>query len=125
MKYKYYDIDKKGCILRSLTKAYNKDATIIEDELIKISNELSYDDYRLVEVFERFILNNNGTKLDHYQNMLVKDLDLKGTYIIFCFKDDFYHMVTVIDNVMYDKSDETLNLSVINIYEVKYDNEIR
>ena len=34
-------------------------------------------------------------------------------------------MVTVIDNVMYDKSDETLNLSVINIYEVKYDNEIR
>ena len=30
-----------------------------------------------------------------------------------------------IDNVMYDKSDETLNLSVINIYEVKYDNEIR
>ena len=90
MKYEYYDIDKKGCILRSLTKAYNKDATIIEDELIKISNELSYDDYRLVEVFERFILNNNGTKLDHYQNMLVKDLDLKGTYIIFCFKDDFF-----------------------------------
>ena len=33
-------------------------------------------------------------------------------------KKDFYHMVTIIDNVLYDKDDRSLDLYVLNIYKV-------
>ena len=47
-------------------------------------------------------------------NPLVLD---NGKYAIFAFKDDWYHMFTIIDNTIYDKDNSCLDLSVISIYK--------
>ena len=48
----------------------------------------------------------------------VKDLKLdNNSYIVFCYnKKDWYHMIPIIDNTIYDKSNECLELEVIKIY---------
>ena len=53
-------------------------------------------------------------------NILVSNLTLEsGKYAIFAFKDDFYHMFPIIDNTIYDKNDDCLDLCVINIYKLE------
>ena len=51
----------------------------------------------------------------------IKDLELdSGNYIVFCYdKKDYYHMITIIDNTIYDKTDECLDLYVIKVYKEK------
>ena len=34
-------------------------------------------------------------------------------------KKDFYHMVSIIDNVLYDKDDRSLELYAITVYKEK------
>ena len=48
-----------------------------------------------------------------------KELSLdNGSYIVFCYdKHEFYHMVTIIDNTLYDKEDSSLELYVIRLYK--------
>ena len=48
---------------------------------------------------------------------LIKKLDLKySKSAIFCHKDDFYHMISVINGVIYDKDARCLDLYAISIY---------
>ena len=47
-------------------------------------------------------------------NTLVSDLKLdKGKYAIFAYKDDWYHMFSIIDNIVYDKTKDCFGLYVI------------
>ncbi len=62
----------------------------------------------------------NTFKLDKYEGEMIKDLKLDNDdYIIFCCdKKDFYHMVPVINNVVYDYNEDFYKLYVINIYKL-------
>lgn len=112
-------VEEKGnCILRSLTKILNKDYCKAKEEILNLTKELGYNDYREETVFETYLKSNNINEIKLENNTKIKDLDLQGKYAIFCWdKKDFYHMVTVIDNVLYDKNSDSLELYAIKIYK--------
>lgn len=116
----YNPVDEKGgCIARALSKAYNKNYNDIKEELNNIAQKLSFNDYREIAVFEDYLLNNKATILNDYNQHIVKDLKLyNGIYVVFCNEGDFYHLVTIIDDVMYDKHDSAFNLKVLKMYKV-------
>ena len=61
----------------------------------------------------------NVNAITYGKNVKIKDLNLdEGRYIIFCWdKKDYYHMVPIIDGVLFDKNDKSLELYVITIYK--------
>lgn len=114
----YNPVDEKGsCVGRSISKSLNKNYFVVKNDLIELSKNLNIDDYREIEVFESYLHQNNFIDLD-IKNILVKDLKLdKGNYIVFCHKDDWYHMISIIDNTIYDKSDKSLECAVLKVYK--------
>lgn len=111
--------EKSACVLRSFTKLFNKDYLEIKKELLELANNLNYESYNEIEVFEKYLSDNNYIKIDG-KNTLVSNLNLEnGKYAIFAFKDNYYHMFSIIDNVIYDKNDNCLELYVISIYKSK------
>ena len=109
---------KSNCVIRSLCKMYDKEYEEVYNELCDIAKELNCESFNDVEVFETYMKRRNTTKLDYGKDIKIKDLELDdGKYIIFCFdKKDYYHMVPIIDNVLFDKDDSSLELFIINIY---------
>ena len=119
MKYTYYNpVDESGgCIYRAISKLLNKDYNLVKEDIRKIANTLNKKEND-IETFEYYLKENNVTKINDYNNIQIKDLNLRGEYIILCYdKKDFYHMVTIIDNTIYDKDNNSLNLYVISTYK--------
>ena len=116
----YNPVNEKGtCVLRTFTKLFDKDYKTLKEELNDLVKSLNYETYNEIEVFEKYLSDNNYIKIDG-ENTLVSDLKLdNGKYAIFAYKDDFYHMFSMIDNTIYDINDNCLNLYVINIYKSK------
>ena len=61
----------------------------------------------------------NIESIEYGKKTQIKNLKLdNGSYIVLCWdKEAFYHMVTIIDNIIYDKDDRCLKLYVINLYK--------
>lgn len=120
MEFELYNptFEKGDCIVRTLTKLLNKDLNIIKEELNELAKELNYDNYREIEIFEKYLENNNYKKI-MLEERQVKDLKLiKGKYAVFCYnKKDYYHMFSVIDNIVYDKDRKCFDLYTISIYK--------
>ena len=119
----YYISDvngKSNCVIRSFCKLYNLDYDCVYNELVSISNELNCN-FNDIDVFEEFMKRRNTFKIDYGVNLLIKDINLdKGSYVIFCWdKEDFYHMISCIDGVLYDKNQNYENLSILCIYKKK------
>ena len=123
MNYNYFYLtDKDGksnCVIRSFCKIYDMEYDDVSKELLTISKELNCN-FNDIETFEEFMRLRNTIKLDNYHDELIKDLKLDNSkYIIFCYdKKDFYHMVPVINETVYDYNNDSLNLYVISIYKV-------
>ena len=121
---KYYICDNEGksnCVIRSLSKIYNKEYDDVYNELCNVSKKLKCNSFNDIEVFEYYMKKHNTNPIDYGKNIKIKDLKLNnGKYIVFSYdKKDFYHMVPIIDNVIYDKDDKCLELYTIKIYEVE------
>lgn len=123
MKYINYNVDGYNCIERSLAKILNTNCEVVKNNLEKIKEDLNSSNSNDIEVFEEYMNRNSIFPLSDKFDSKIKDLKLDdGEYVVFCYdKKDFYHMVTIIDNVLYDKSDESFDLYVIKIYK-KFDN---
>lgn len=122
MKYEYYNpVDEKGsCVQRSISKLLNKDYNKVKEDLVELSKKLGYSDYREIEVFETYLKENNVHELKQEFNCNVEDLSIEpGKYIIFGNKDDWYHMVCLINNTFYDKNENYKEIKIIKIYELK------
>ena len=117
MRHKEY-ITEGNCVIRSFSKLYNKDSKDVLEELLSIKDELNANDYNDIEVFEEYMKRHNTNKIDGYKDVLVKDLVLDNKeYIVFCYdKKDWYHLIPIIDNTVYDKTDKSLDLYTISIY---------
>ena len=115
---KYDPVNEKGaCVLRTFSKLFNKDYETLKEELNLLASTLNYNSYNEIEVFEKYLSDNNYIKIDG-NNTLVSDLKLdNGKYAIFAYKDDWYHMFSIIDNTIYDKNNDCLDLYVISIYK--------
>ena len=75
----------------------------------------------ILKLFKKYMADNNILKTDFNEEVKIKDLKLNNfSYIVFCYdKKDFYHMVPIINNTVYDKNLDCLDLYVIAIYQKK------
>jgi hypothetical protein len=112
---------KSNCVIRSFCKLFNKEYDQVYNELCNIQKELNCSSYNDIEVFETYMNRNGIDKIEYGSDIKIKDLSLgSGSYIVFCYdKKDFYHMVTIIDNVLFDKDNRSLELYTISIYKQK------
>lgn len=118
----YYISNKEGksnCVIRSLCKIFNEEYDNVYNELCSIARELNCESFNDIEVFETYMKRRNTNAIDYGKNIKLKDLSLEhGKYLVFCWdKNDFYHMVSIIDNVLYDKDETSLELYTITIYK--------
>ena len=118
----YYISDSEGksnCVIRSFCKVYNESYDKVYNDLVDISKELNCN-FNDVEVFEEYMSRHNTYNYFSDNTIKVKDLDLdNGSYVVFCWdRDKYYHMVSIIDNTLYDKDDRSLDLYVINVYKL-------
>jgi len=119
---KFYISNKDGksnCVIRSFCKLFSEDYDKVYEELCCIAKELNCDSYNDIEVFETYMKRRDTLPFEYGEDMIVKNLNLdNGNYVVFCWdKNDFYHMVSIVDNVVYDKDDTSLDLYVIKIYK--------
>ena len=109
---------KSNCVVRSLCKVLEKNYEEVYDELLHLSQKLhaSFND---IVVFETYMKKNHIIKEKDTPNVLVKDLVLdRGSYIVFCYdKKDWYHMIPITQNTIYDKNKECMNLYVLALYK--------
>ena len=125
MKFKEYNLynydGKSNCVIRSLCKVYNKKYEDVYNELCSITKELNYQSFNDIKVFEEYMKRKNTLVIDYGKNIKIKDLKLnKGKYIVFCYdKKEFYHMIPIINDIIYDKDDKCLDLYTIKIYKSK------
>jgi len=120
----FYITDKNGksnCVIRSLCKILNKEYNDVYNDLCKIAEDLKCDSFNDIPVFEKYMEDNNIFNIDYNKDIMIKDLNLNdNSYVVFCWnKKDYYHMLPIIDNVIYDKNSDCLNLYVISIYRKK------
>lgn len=118
----YYITDKEGnsnCLIRSLCRIYNKEYEEVFNELCSLAKELKCENFNDIEVFEAYMKKHNTFKIDYGKDKKIKELDLNnGNYIVFCYdKKDWYHIVNIENNVLYDKENDSLELYVISIYK--------
>lgn len=115
MKVIYYNpVDENGtCVIRSISKALKKDYNFVKKELgINYNDESAFEGY----------LFKNGFIIDNsFKGKLLKDISLKGINIVFAYINDWYHMMCVIDDIIYDKSsfNDLKDMKVIKIYKLK------
>lgn len=109
---------KSNCVVRSLCKILNKEYEDVYNGLCEISKELKRSSFNDIEVFEKYIEKNNIIKINRDEDIKVKDLKIdNGSYIVFCYdKKEFYHMISIIDNDIYDKNSDCMDLYVISVY---------
>ena len=123
IKYEEYFISNKdgnsNCVIRTFCKLFNKDYDTIFNELVDLTHELNRNNFNDIEVFEEYMKRQNINKIGS-KEIKLKDLNLdSGTYVVFCYdKKDWYHMVPIIDNVLYDKTNDSLELYVISLYKM-------
>ena len=120
----FYITDKNGksnCVIRSLCKILNKEYNDVYNDLCKIGEDLKCDAFNDIPVFEKYMEDNNIFNIDYNKDIMIKDLNLNdNSYVVFCWnKKDYYHLLPIIDNVIYDKNSDCLNLYVISIYRKK------
>ena len=118
----YYISDKNGksnCVIRSLCKVLNKEYDDDYNSLCEVAQNLncSFND---IEVFETYMKNNNIFKINCEKEIKIKNLEIdNSSYIVFCYdKKDYYHMISIIDKVIYDRNIECMNLYVISLYKL-------
>lgn len=119
---KFYIADENGksnCVVRSLCKILNKKYNEIYIDLCNVAKKLNCTSFNDIEVFENYMSENKIEKIKYGRNIKVKDLDLDdNSYIVFCWdKKDFYHMICIINNILYDKNNESLELYTISLYK--------
>lgn len=118
---KFYISDKSGksnCVIRSLCKVLNREYNVVYEDLCEAAKKLNYSSFNDVTVFEKYMEDNNIIKINYSGEIKVKDLEIDScSYVVFCYdKKEFYHMFSIIDNVIYDKNSECMDLYVIAIY---------
>ncbi len=123
MKYEYYNpSNEKGtCVTRCFSKLLNEDYFIVENKLNKLRKKLNCQNNNDIELFEEFFFLNNYEVIN-CDSKYVKDLNLSnGSYAIFCYKNDYYHLFPIIDNVIYDTKKPSKDLKIIKVYKKKED----
>ena len=110
---------KSNCVVRTFCKMFNEGYNKVYNDLCLIAKRLGCDSFNDIKVFETYMEEHDTISIDYGKDIKIKDLNLdNGSYVVFCWdKKDYYHMVSIIDNVLYDKNNSSLELYTITIYK--------
>lgn len=112
--------DKQNCVVRTMTKLTGKDYPVVKSELKQLAARSGFETYNDQSIFEEYMSRCGIYKQrDYNNNTKLKDLDLSGgAYCVLTSnRESYYHMLPVIDNVIYDRRNNSLDLYVITIYK--------
>ena len=128
MKFEYYNPsdETRSCVVRTMTKLSGKEYDTVKTELIAIAENMGFDSYNNETVFEKYMAENDIFKFKEYGDTKVGELNLEnGTYCVFSTdQNGFYHLFPVIDNVIYDRRDDSRELYVIAVYKMRVDENV-
>ena len=121
---KFYMSNNEGnsnCVIRTFCKMFNEEYNQVYNDLCSISKEIGCNSFNDIPVFETYMEKHNTLLVNYGKDIKIKNLNLNnGSYAVFCWdKKDYYHMVSIIDNILYDKNKESLELYTIKIYKYK------
>lgn len=112
--------DKQSCVVRTMTKLVGREYSTVKQELKELAERSDYETYNVQSVFEEYMSRNGIYKeRDYNDNTQLRDLDLPvGTYCVFVTnRISYFHLVPVIDNVIYDRRNDSLGLYVVATYK--------
>ena len=128
MEFAYYNPsdESRSCVVRTMTKLSGKPYETVKSELTALASEMAYPAYNEPEVFEAYLEQLGMRRCMDDCGVQVKELRLgRGTYCIFCTNhEDFFHLMPVIDGVIYDRRNAYQDLYVLAVYR-KADNAER
>ena len=111
MKYVNYDPSKEhgGCIIRSFSKVFDRDYYEVKEELEDLGKKYNcrFDDDKVIDEYFK----DKNVKVVDYKGRVI-DYDYSGKYLVYCHKDNNYHMVCIIDNVVYDRDERYKDMDV-------------
>ncbi|HOZ88848.1 MAG TPA: hypothetical protein PK737_01250, partial [Bacilli bacterium] len=83
------------------------------------AEKLKCSSFNDIIVFESYMKNNNIFKIYYQKDTKLEEIKFDdGYYIIFCWdKNEYYHMIPVINNTVYDKNQNYLNLYLLSLYK--------
>ena len=123
MKFEYYNpSDESGsCVVRTMTKLTGKKYDIVKTELTALAKRLRCETYNDENVFGQYMVDHDIYKIKECNNTTVGELELNdGIYCIYSTNHNgFFHLLPVIDNVIYDRRNDSLQLYVIAVYKKK------
>ena len=120
MEFEYYNPsdDSRSCVVRTMTKLTGKEYSTVKSELISLAESLGCETYNDERVFEKYMESHGIYKLKEYNDITVDELEFdNGTYCVYCTnRDGFCHLLPIVDNVIYDRRDDSRKLFVIAVY---------
>jgi hypothetical protein len=121
MEFEYYNPseEKRSCVVRTMTKLTDKKYSTVKTELTALAREIGCESYNDEKVFDKYMENHSFYKWKCYNDTKVCQLELScGIYCVYCTnRDNFYHLLPVVDNVIYDRRDDSRELYVIAVYK--------
>lgn len=121
MEFEYYNPsdESRSCVVRTMTKLTGKDYSVVKQELTELAEKTGCDTYNDETVFGRYMSFHGIHKLKEFNETKVGELQLgAGEYCVFCTnRSGFYHLLPMIDNVIYDRRNDSLELYVIAVYK--------
>ena len=121
MNFEYYNPsdESRSCVVRTLTKLTGKEYSTVKAELDALAQELGYETYNEAAVFERYMAKHSIYKMKEYENITVGELELNGgSYCVYSTNQNgFFHLIPVVDNVIYDRRNDSTELFVIAVYK--------
>ena len=121
MEFEFYNPseDKQSCVVRTMTKLTGREYGAVKSELTELARELGCGTYNDEAVFEQYMESHGIFKLKEYDDIKVGELELKGSiYCVHCTnREGFHHRLPVVDNVIYDRRDDSRELYVVAVYK--------
>ena len=121
MEFEYYNPseEKRSCVVRTMTKLTDKKYSTVKTELTALAREIGCESYNDERVFGEYMVLHGMFKLNCYEDITVGELGLNnGEYCIYCTdREGFFHLIPIIDNVIYDLRDDSRELYVIAVYK--------
>ena len=105
--------------MRTMTKLTGKEYSIVKAELTALAQELGFETYNDEAVFGRYMAEHGIYKTKDHVDTTVGELELNdGSYCVYCTNHKgFFHLIPVVDNVIYDRRNYSLELYVIAVYK--------
>ena len=120
MDFAYYNPsdESRSCVVRTMTKLTGGEYQAVKHELTALAQEMGYPEYNEPAVFERYLLSHGFAKCSEGGGSQVRAFRLdRGIYCVFCTNQaDYFHLMPVIDGVIYDRRNDSQELYVLAVY---------